>query len=98
MRREDVLRVYQLDREYKRFQARIGLTDGSAGGKAVEFRVYLDDAPLDTATARLTPGSTRVLDVDLSGVYRMKLEAKSEDSDCYDVYKSAAVWIEPTLG
>jgi hypothetical protein len=91
-------RVYQLDRKYKRFQVRVGLTDGSVGGKAVEFRVYLDDAPLDTATTRLAPGSTRVLDADLSNAYRMKLEAKSEDSDCHDVYKSAAVWIEPTLG
>lgn len=90
-------RTYHLDRRYARLQTRIGLSDGSKSGKTVEFRVFVDDRQIDSATARIGLGEVRSLDVDVTNALRVRLETHFLGGECFNEYQAGAVWIEPTI-
>jgi hypothetical protein len=66
---------YDLGRNYRRFRATIGLTDDSGSSASVLYEVFADGRRIYNATLGL--GQTRDLDIDMTGVLRLDLRAKS---------------------
>ncbi|MDX8030362.1 NPCBM/NEW2 domain-containing protein [Lentzea sp. BCCO 10_0856] len=90
-------RTYHLDRKFKRLRVKAGLDDGSKSGHSVEFRVFVDDTKIDSATFQLGLGQVRDLDVDVTNALRIRLEAAFLGGSCYSEQQVSAVWIEPAL-
>jgi NPCBM/NEW2 domain len=89
-------RTYHLDRKYRRLQTKIGLDDGSKSSRWVEFRVFVDEEKIDSATTKVTVGQVRTLDIDVANALRVRLETDFL-GDCYNEQQVSAVWIEPSL-
>ncbi len=74
------------------------LSDTSKSGRSVEFRVFVDEVPVDSATAQIELGQVRTLDVDITNALRIRLETRFLGGICYEEHQAGAVWIETTLG
>lgn len=96
-RGESAWRTYHLDRRYQRLRTKIGLSDTSKSGWRVEFRVFVDDRQIDSATAQIGLGQVRTLDVDVTNALRIRLETVSLAAVCDSEHQAGAVWIEPAL-
>jgi serine/threonine protein kinase len=86
--------VWQLDRQYQEFTARIGLSDDSPRHAEATFSVVVDDDLLAEDT--LEVGATKDLAVDISGGFRMELRANRNGCSTSAIYP-VAVWIDPAI-
>ncbi|MFC7549973.1 NPCBM/NEW2 domain-containing protein [Plantactinospora sp. GCM10030261] len=86
---------YQVDRQYQRFTAKVGLADaGSASGIQVRFSVSVDGKVVRSVVA--TVGEIKTIDVPVTGALRMSLRAEIPDvSECGG--EALATWVEPRL-
>ena len=65
--------VYQLDRKYRTFQAKIGVGDDTEHKVSVRFILSVDDAVRRTGTVTL--GQSPIpLEADITGAFRLKLQ------------------------
>lgn len=69
---------YDLSQDYTRFTAAVGLSDDSAADSAVTYSITGDQRPL--AAGPLTLGQVDALDIDVSGVLRLRLLINDPDS------------------
>jgi len=65
--------TYQLDRPYRRFQAKLGIDDSAGGGGSVRFRVYVDGRQKYTGGTVRGGDSPLPVSVDLEGARRIDL-------------------------
>ena len=69
---------FDLSRAYSRFTATVGLDDASNAGAQATFEV-LDDVGNQLAVVDLGLGQTEVIDVDVSGILHLRLQATAID-------------------
>ncbi|MEV7228685.1 protein kinase [Polymorphospora sp. NPDC051019] len=65
---------YHLGYDYTRFRSTVGLDDESDSGSSATFVVYVDDERQDSATVRLA--ATGTVEADLTGAFRLRIEAE----------------------
>ncbi|MEV6923743.1 protein kinase [Dactylosporangium sp. NPDC051485] len=82
--------VWQLDRKYHTFQARVGLSDDSRSSTTVTFQVLVDGK--ERAGPVTGVGATKDVTVDLTNVFRLRLQ-----TDCGFSAAGTAVWIDPVI-
>ncbi|WP_405954315.1 NPCBM/NEW2 domain-containing protein [Streptomyces phaeochromogenes] len=80
---------FQLDGKYSRFQAKVGLADYSDDGASATFYVELDGEVKKTVPVGLN--ETKNIDLDVTGVRRIKISAN------YDVTACVPVWVDPVV-
>ncbi|WP_306366979.1 NPCBM/NEW2 domain-containing protein [Nocardiopsis sp. CC223A] len=81
---------FDLGRDWKTFEAVVGLSDDSPSGSSVTVRVFADDDLLDSHTLGL--GETGEVSVSVENALRLRLEVERlEDSGW------TAVWAAPTV-
>jgi len=89
--------VYELDRKYANFHAVVGLADTSASGDTIMFKVLVDGQQRYASTA-LTVGETQVINISISGAFRITLEDVCSSQTLYSGGPSVtAVWINPEV-
>jgi hypothetical protein len=66
---------YTLERRYTRFSATLGLDERSAAQSVVDFQLYGDGKPLLADPVELAIDQNKAVDVDLTGVFMLKISA-----------------------
>lgn len=66
---------YTLERRYTHFSATLGLDERSAAQSVVDFQLYGDGKPLLADPVELAIDQNKAVDVDLTGVFMLKISA-----------------------
>ncbi|WP_322778319.1 NPCBM/NEW2 domain-containing protein, partial [Frankia sp. Cas4] len=85
---------YDLGRDYRRLQATVGLADDARSNAVYQIEIYGDDRRLASHTVRL--GNSVPIDLDVTGILRLRLTTTRVDGDVvdndYSHYASASVF------
>lgn len=94
---EDV--TYELDYDYTRFHAVVGLADTSASGDKFTFSLLVDGQK-EGLNPTLGVGQTEVINVPVTGAFRITLQTSCTSPNAYDTSSSTGatgVWINPVV-
>jgi len=86
---------YNLSRAYTRFHTIVGMQDDQVSGSFAQFRVFGDGRQL--ADIRADLGAPQTIDVDVSGVLRLTIQATGVGCNSYTHDPVYATWGDPYL-
>jgi len=86
---------YNLGRAHTRFRTVVGMQDDQVSGSFAQFRVFGDGRLL--ADVRADLGAPKTIDVDVSGVLRLTIQATGVGCDSYTNDFVFATWGDPYL-
>jgi serine/threonine-protein kinase len=86
---------YDLGRDYRRLQSTLGVSDDSPALARVRFEVFADSSPVYTMDIGL--GETQPLDLDVTGVLRLKLVMTETVKFSGSCSGPVAVWADAKL-